>query len=173
MCKDPVKKCHHQQANTQFFYRLDARAVAQQTVTKHRMKTEQRITITVLGDVVPGRLVHVVLVVSGKNLFLHRFVTAVWTEWRISSQTEHTQRQCESYIYTAQSHTASLIDCLQPFDIPYRLCRKFQASTQNCTLHGGVLCPSIDNVNCVSTHICLQLLLIVVHCILFYFIVIY
>ena len=136
-------------------------------------ETEQRITITVLGDVVPGRLVHVVLVVSGKNLFLHRFVTAVWTEWRISSQTEHTQRQCESYIYTAQSHTASLIDCLQPFDIPYRLCCKFQASTQNCTLHGGVLCPSIYNVNCVSTHICLQLLLIVVHCILFYFIVIY
>ena len=104
---------------------------------KHRMKTEQRITITVLGDVVPGWFVHVVLVVSGKNLFLHRFVTAVWTEWRISSQTEHAQcqRQCRSYIYTAFS--------------TYRPCREFQASTQNCNLHGGVLCPSIDNVNCI------------------------
>ena len=75
--------------------------------------------------------------------------------------------------YSPSKNTVSLKPGLEVYRHTDCVCRKFQAPTRNCTLRGGVLCPSIDNVNCVSTLICLQLLLIVVHFILFYFILFY
>ena len=54
------------------------------------LKTRRNVTATVVRDLVPEFLAHIVLIVAGKNLLLHRFVSAVGTERRIAGQTAHT-----------------------------------------------------------------------------------